>query len=364
MHKTIRSRLTLAGFVTAISLLASGCAGAPSGAGKIDNESDATDCYTGTPLGDSMAELYDAATDAGKTAVTVYGPGAMNWKPLVEGFNECFPEIRINLVNLLGPETITRIQSEFSSGQRTGDIVFGTINNGVFLPDHAEWFEPFQPIGGEVLVHHPEDLWYAPYAGLFGIAYNSNSIEPSDVPRSWDDLLDPRWKGKISNNDLSSHNASSQTLVFAYLDDRIDDDWMTAYAAQEATVLADAAAVGKSIVTGEKDIALYAMSLVKTDKVKGAPIEFIPELSIFGHVPAGLLKDAPNPDAGKLLLSWLLTERAQEDFAHQGQYGLMPDAPLPDGFTPDNHAINEPAGSEETVEVTQHILEFWSEHQK
>lgn len=364
MKKSVRNRVAVVGLAVALGLLASGCAGASPGAEGASDHPGAADCYEGTPLGESMAGLYQAATEAGKTGVTVYGPGAINWKPLVANFNKCFPDISANLVNLVGSETTTRIQAEFASGQHTGDIVFGPINNGAFQPEHEEWLEPFAPLGGKELVHHPDDLWYAPYAGLFGFAYNTNNVDAADVPRSWDELLDPKWKGRLAGSDLTKQGAGTQTLLLAYLDGRIDDAWMTAYADQDASALPDAASVGRSIITGEKDLAIYPLSFVTADKVKGAPIAFIPELAIFGYVTAGMLRDAPNPDASKLLLSWLLTDQAQKDFSLQGQYGLMPNAPLPDGFTSGNHKVNKPAGHQQTVDVTNHILKFWAEHQK
>ncbi|WP_127818368.1 ABC transporter substrate-binding protein [Microbacterium sp. CPCC 204701] len=364
MRRSISSGATLLAGALALGMIATGCAGSPAPATTDAGGTNAGDgCYEGTALGDTMAEYYDAAVESGKSSVTVYGPGAVNWEPLVENFNQCFPDITVNLVHLVGSEVITRLQAEASSGQRAGDLLFGTINNGVFLPEFDDWFEPFAPVGAEELVHHDEDLWYVPYAGLFGYSYNTASVPEDEVPRTYEDLLDERWKGKIASNNLTAANAGTQTMVLAYLDGRIDDEWMTNYGEQDLRTLPDGAAIGQALVTGEADIAEYPMSLLQANKADGAPVDFIPELSLLAYIPVGLLKDAPNPDAAKLLSSWLMTDQAQADFALQGQYGLMPGAPHPEGLTDENHVINEVADTQETLDAWKHVLGFWSAKQ-
>lgn len=332
--------------------------------GDSDGASAESQCPVETPAEEAMADLYKTAVKDGQKALTVYGPGASNWTNLVEDFNECYPSIRVNLVELVGSETLTRLQSEFSSGQHVGDVLFGPTNSGVFQPEYQEWMVPFAPEGGEELFHDPGDHWYAPYGGVFGVGYNEDEVAAEDVPQSYEDLLDPAWKGRIALNDLDTPNASVVTVMFAMASAKVDDAWLERLADQDVRILADAAAIGQSMASGESDLGFYPLSYVVSDRAKGAPIAFAPGTALIGQVGTAVLEGAPNPDAGKLFVSWLLSDTAQQDFADQGQYPLMPGAPLPEGLTEGKYEVSEPLTVEDFNSLTAHILRLWKDAKK
>ena len=121
---------------------------------------------------------------------------------IMEGFNKDFPKIKTSYVRAQTGALYNKILSERSAGRFDVDVIQ--------LSDLAPAFD-FQKKGGYEHYVSPESSAYkkdhlsAPNGYFFwtgvdpaGIAYNSEKVAASDAPKGWKDILDPRWKGKIS----------------------------------------------------------------------------------------------------------------------------------------------------------------------
>lgn len=286
----------------------------------------------------AMQELYRAAQDSGQTTVTVYGPGEQDKEPLYEIFSQRFPGINVNAVYIVGPEADAKIQGEFASGQHVADMV--QAGDTSVAPQIAQGkYVPFRPVTAEGLDPGFADAGghaFAATGSTFGIIYNTNMLSAEEAPNGWADLLDPKYRGQMTSDETTRNGGAFGTLSHLLWDGRYDDAFLQGLAAQEIALQASGAVAGSAVATGQYAIdPFYPYSFYLRDKELGAPVEFVFPTEGGVHISPhylGLLDGAPNPDAAKLLITWLFTPEGQQAAADVGYYPLMPNSPAPGGY--------------------------------
>jgi iron(III) transport system substrate-binding protein len=286
----------------------------------------------------AMQELYRAAQDSGRTTVTVYGPGEKDKEPVYEVFSQRFPGIDVTPVYIVGPDADAKIQAEFASGQHVADMV--QAGDTSVAPQIAQGkYVPFRPVTAEGLdpgFADPTGHAIAASGSTFGFVYNTNLMSPEEAPKGWADLLDLKYRGKMTADETTRNGGSFGTLSHLLWDGRYDDAFLKGLAEQEIAPQASGAVAGTAVATGQFAIdPFYPYSFYVRDKEQGAPVEFVFPTAGGVHISPhylGLLDGAPNPDAAKLLITWLFTPEGQQAAADVGYYPLMPNGPAPGGY--------------------------------
>ncbi|MCS5734516.1 ABC transporter substrate-binding protein [Herbiconiux daphne] len=341
MHKRKKS-LWLAA-IPAIVLLASGCAASgpdAGGASSIGGELTSADdeALGGTDAVAELTKLYDAAIAAGQTTVTVYGPGEIDKVPVYEKFAERFPGITVNGVFMVGPDYAAKLQGEVASGNHVGDLV-QSGDTSVVDQIPAGYFEKFDPVTAEGLgedYKDSTDTVHAASATAFGYLYNTDALSAEEAPAGWEDLLDPSLKGQFASDTVTHFGGGFSTLAHLNWDGRLGDDYLDQLGAQDFRMESNTALAGTDVATGQAAVEpFYPLSYYLRDKANGAPVGFVFPTEGGVHISPhylGLVKGAPNPDAAKLLMTWLFTPEGQQACADIGYYPLMPGAPGPEGY--------------------------------
>jgi iron(III) transport system substrate-binding protein len=150
-------------------------------------------------------------------------------------------------------------------------------------------------------------VWLCP------IAYNTKLVKPEEAPKGFMDLLDPKWMGKI----VKAHPGYSGTIMTATFQIARDLGWdyFEKLAKQKVMQVQSAADPPKKLALGERAImadgADYGVYRLKDN---GDPVEVVYAVEgtplIVG--PAGVMKNAPNPNAARLFHNWSLTAEAQQ----------------------------------------------------
>jgi iron(III) transport system substrate-binding protein len=165
----------------------------------------------------------------------------------------------------------------------------------------------------------PEGLWTATRLSYYSIAYNSRIVAADKVPRTYDDLLDPRWKGKLAWRIGSASGAPlfitnlriawGEERAQAYLA-KLSDQKIINFGSGSARTLVD------RVVAGEYPIALQIFNhhAVISAK-KGAPVDWIKMEPATGTLSViSIHKSAPHPNAAKLLVDFLISREGQQVF--------------------------------------------------
>jgi len=164
------------------------------------------------------------------------------------------------------------------------------------------------------------------YAALI---YNKERVKPEDVPKSYQDLADPKWRGKIVMADPSSHPTTISWLIglkeHAF---KSEDDWMKfirALAANRPMFVASFGPTPAPIESGEK---LIGISMPKYIVTKApAPLDWAQVAEPMMGTPRGmaLTQGAPHPNAAKLFFDYWLSQGAMKIMAEKvGEYVLAP----------------------------------------
>lgn len=314
------------------ALLVAGCGSSDAGqAAKADLSQPET--LGGQQMADKMGALYDQAIAAGQTKVTVYGITTKSWAALYDRFTQRFPGIKVDSVTIFGPDLVTRVDTEIATKKQVGDMLSGTKTDAIPLLEKAqlEKYTPFTATGLPAEWVDPSKTVYAPSAYIYSIAYNKNLVGEADVPKSFDDLLDPKWKGKVGVIDLTT-GPGDTWMMSRRADGSLDEDFARKFAANAPVMLANENEVFTAVATGRVPIGYYCW--VRGPVVlKDQPVGFVvPQTdgNYVGEFYRGIFKGAPNPLAAQLLENWAFTPEAQAMLPGQNQQGLMPGAePIP-----------------------------------
>ena len=162
--------------------------------------------------------------------------------------------------------------------------------------------------------HRDADGMFASWRMMFcPMAYNTRLVKPEDAPKSYVDLTDPKWSGKI----VKAHPGYSGTIMTAtqQLSRDLGWEWFDKLGRQKVMQVQSATEPPKKIAAGERAVMADGAEYVVTElKKKGEPVELIyaSEGTPLVTGPSGVMVRAPNPNAARLFYAWSMTAEAQQ----------------------------------------------------
>lgn len=290
-----------------------------------------------------MNKLYDAAIAAGKTDIVMYGPSSSTSKPMFAEFAKRFPGIKVVPQDLPDSQTMTKLDAEAQSGQRVADLFAGggpTTAQMAAKPDVCTKADiQTAPAGWDV--PYGQEGRLLPFAyRYFTFIYNTDKVSKKDIPTTWDDLLDPKWKGKLVMGDPTIAGGLRYLMVGLQVPEAKDTfgvPYLEKLVKQDLVIGTSEQAVPADVAAGRGDIGIGVYSgYYATQKAKGAHLGIVFPLEDGGNFlttsSVCYVKDAPHADAALLYLNWLFTEEGQKVLADvDGSYGLVPGSPGPLG---------------------------------
>ena len=152
---------------------------------------------------DRQAVLEAGARKEG--SVLVYGTGTQ-MEPVRNAFRQKYPFIRLEVFSDGAPQVTRKLLEEYKASRFTVDVL-SLSTGGLHILREAGLLQPYTSpeldrIRKEAI--QPDGLWALTYENYVGLGYNTKEIKGSDVPRTYDDLLDPKWKGKMAIADSGS----------------------------------------------------------------------------------------------------------------------------------------------------------------
>lgn len=263
--------------------------------------------------------LIQASKKEGK--VVVYTSNILSLSRTLQlAFNKRFPEIAVELVRLGGGALHSKIMTEHAAAKLVADVLEysdrGLIQRAMdrgIVGKHTPPTDGLYP--AQTKVH---GMIYPGSVYLYLIAYNPVLVP--DPPKSWMDLVDPRFRNKLGLVPAELGGTPWMTALFQYqvLGKNSESYWQK-LAAQKPRFFTSAAPLGKSVVSGETPVAV-ALDVVSLEDIKqGAPVKMVyPPEGVVVIVFNNALAVAPkNPNAGKLWLNWTLSREGQEVWVKQ-----------------------------------------------
>jgi iron(III) transport system substrate-binding protein len=135
----------------------------------------------------------------GKTVLTVYSPHGKDLLGYFEAeFEKANPTIDVQWVDMGSQEVLDRIRAEKANPQ--ADVWFGAPAEAFDRAAGEGLLQPYEPtwsgtVSGQAM--DAQHLWYGTYLTPEVIAYNSEALTEAQAPKDWDEVLDPKWRGKV-----------------------------------------------------------------------------------------------------------------------------------------------------------------------
>jgi iron(III) transport system substrate-binding protein len=177
----------------------------------------------------------------------------------------------------------------------------------------------------------PDGFYAVDRATMAVMAYNTKLVRPEEAPKGYADLLDPKWKGKI----VKAHPAySGNTLTATFeLSRLLGWDYFKKLGQQQVMQVQSATEPPKKLALGERPVMFDGAEYVALlAKARGAPLAIVypREGTPLVVGSAGVMKDAPHPNAARLFISFLFSRDGQEFLVQKGFYrSLLSDVLAP-----------------------------------
>ena len=259
---------------------------------------------------------------------------------LAKTFERAYPGVAVQIERIGSERMFQRLQQERASNIYSADVLDGS-DQAMFVTFKRQGIlEAFVP--ADVAAKWPADQRDpdGQYASvrftLMPISYNKNLVKPEEAPKSFADLLDPKWTGKM----VKAHPGYSGGIVTSTFQISRDLGWeyFRKLAKQKVMQVQSATEPPKKLALGERAVAADGLEYVSNlEKEKGSPIEIVYPSEGTPFVPgcAAMVKNAPHPSAAKLFMSFLFSQPAQQFLADAGgMRSFHPDVMLKAGRTP------------------------------
>jgi iron(III) transport system substrate-binding protein len=276
------------------------------------------------------AKLIEAAKKEGGKVVAYGSLENTAIDPITEAF-EKKTGIKVEYFRASATKAMERALTELRAGKALFDVMVnnsGTIEimrkENIFakyISPSAAGFpkDEIDPQLGPAYRHTP-----------IGIIYNKSAISAADAPKSLEDLLNPKYRGKVVMPDPTQHTTTMQWLASLYkiMGKEKADKFIRDLGATKPILAESFAPSAERVSTGETPIAISLVRYVVTFAETGAPVDYVrmSKMLSTGQYLA-LSNKAPRPSAGKAFIDFFLTAEGMKLLAKSGEFVTMKGIP-------------------------------------
>jgi ABC-type Fe3+ transport system substrate-binding protein len=299
-------------------------------------------CSSSAGSGNSVSSLaQDTSPDRTKNLVAAAtSEKELDWyttvipdqlaNPLAAAFEKKYPYIDVKLYRADSAAVSQRVIQEYQAHRYDVDLVDGTGTASILTSAGA-----LAPFTSPELDSYPAELkdkdgfWGTELQYFMVLGYNTTLVSEKDVPKSYQDLLDPRWRGKLAWG--TSTGSGAPTFIGNILQSMGPDkgmQYLQQLAGQQIHNLdSSGRAVLDQVVSGQFPIALQIFNdQAAYSASKGAPVAWQPLDPVYPQLSRiSLAKYAPHPGAAMLFLDFIFSEEGQQIIRAGGGIPARPD---------------------------------------
>lgn len=263
-------------------------------------------------------QLYEAAKKEKEFTVYTTHYNTEDAANLCSAFEKKYPGVKCNFVRTTAQVAYQRLQQDMQANNPVATIFSSTDishypelkKKGLLMqytphnvPNMVESLKQYNDKDGQYTVTA---------AALMTICYNSSMVSEKDAPKNWTDLLDPKWKGKVSigHPAFSGYVGTWVVLMqklygWSYFDKLEKNQPQIGRSVNDTVTMLNAKE--RSVAAGPE-----GTSLLSRDKGNPLAISYPTDGSLLMISPSAVLKNAPSPNAGKLYMEFMLSKEAAE----------------------------------------------------
>ena len=249
-------------------------------------------------------------------------------------FEAAYPGIKVEVHRTGSQRIIQRVMQELSANIKIADILHTSDAGHFVLLKEKKLLAQYTPAGIDKFppgVKDKDGSYFGLRATVNSISYNTKLVAASEAPKTWKDLLDPKWKGKlVTAHPGYSGVISTHVLALVHL---YGWDYFKQLAQQRVMLTQSAADPSGVVASGERIVAVNGGDYSAYQlKKKGNPIEMVyPKEGVPLVVsPTAITVFAPHPAAARLFTDFTFTREIQQVMADsEGLYTGHPDVKYP-----------------------------------
>jgi iron(III) transport system substrate-binding protein len=237
---------------------------------------------------------------------------AQQIEPFIRVFQKRYPFIRVNPYRVSGNRQVLKIQTEYNAGNHLFDVTNGSAEQAGAIKKIGAidpYFSPqreFYPGANK----DKEGYFTSFYVIPIVLGYNTNLLKRGEVPKTYADLLNPKWK---SNMFLDDEAYEWYAVLLKHMGREKGVEYMRNLAKQDLRMVRGRTAQSQLLAAGERPIAIVLSGHTVLDlKAAGAPVDQVILDPYFAQANKLMIaRHAPHPHAAALFMDWALSEEGQ-----------------------------------------------------
>jgi iron(III) transport system substrate-binding protein len=249
-------------------------------------------------------------------------------------FETAYPGVKVEVHRTGSQRILQRMMQELQAGIKNVDVVHTSDAGHYVLLKEKKLLMRYTPAGVDAFgagFKDKDGYHYGLRATVNVIAYNTKAISPAEAPRTWKDLLDPKWRGRlVTAHPGYSGVIATHVLALVHLHGW---DYFKALAQNKPMLVQSAVDPSGVVASGERPVAVdggdYTFYQVKK---KGNPVEIVyPKEGVPLVVsPSAITSFAPHPNAARLFTDFIFSREIQQVLADtEGLYSGHPQVTYP-----------------------------------
>jgi iron(III) transport system substrate-binding protein len=271
----------------------------------------------------AAAVLLAAGCGDGRLPLTVYSPHGSDLLALMEKTYEAkHPEIDVRWLDMGSQEVYDRIRSEAANPQ--ADVWYGGPQTIFIRGAEDGLLAPYRPTWADAIPaasRNSQNLFFGSYRTAPVLVYNTQAVKPEEAPKDWDDLLDPRWKGKILLRDPLA-SGTMRTLFGSVLSRSVKETgnldrgwaWLRRFDGQTKEYVQNPALLLEKLNRREGLVTVWELTDILWQAKRGAPLSYRFARSGTPVIDdsIGLVKNAPHAAQARTFIEFVGSVEGQE----------------------------------------------------
>jgi iron(III) transport system substrate-binding protein len=236
---------------------------------------------------------------------------------LVAGLNRHFPNLKIDFVRAGSVETVKRFVAERQAGRIGADLIHGADPGGFEYFAQKGWLDTRLTALPLVRDYRAGFLdlkagWVAMRATGIAPMYNTKLVAQEALPKTWKELVEPKWKGRVAISDPNRAGSSFSHLYAMWK--MYGADYLEKFARNDPFVAGDGTATRDAVANGERDIAPVSEYDAFEFRKEGRPVDvaWVEDGTIMLPAPLAVVKGGANAENAMALAQYLLSRGGQE----------------------------------------------------
>ena len=270
---------------------------------------------------------------SGKIVLYTSEPQA-NANKLISAFNKEYPNVNVQLFRNGTGKLMAKVESERQAGKVQADVLVAADAPSFEKLKKEGLLAKYTPKGVDKVprkFRDPQGYYVGTRVISTIIGYNTNMVK--NPPKSWQDLTDPKYKGKIGMPSPDYSGAAAYNTTVWSMQPSMGWDWISKLVANKPTVVEGNGAVQQGLATGRFATGIVIDYMVRESKAQGSPVDGVfPKEGVPAiYQPAAIFKSSSNKPAARAFIDFLISKKGQQLSVDQNYVPVREDVKGPKG---------------------------------